>query len=99
MIGDDMGLGKTVQVATYLKGLFDAELVKKVLIVVPATMKSHWQGELEKWCYDCPNIIQFDDKKKSERYEYPDMPNFARDFDVRQIPKTELNRIAQESGE
>jgi SNF2 family DNA or RNA helicase len=27
-------------------------------------MKSYWQQELEKWCYGCPNIIQFEDKKK-----------------------------------
>lgn len=42
MLGDDMGLGKTVQVATLCKGLFDAEMISKVLIVVPATMKMYW---------------------------------------------------------
>jgi len=42
VLGDDMGLGKTVQVATFLKGLFDADYIKKVLIVVPATMKMYW---------------------------------------------------------
>lgn len=69
VLGDDMGLGKTVQVATYLKGMFDSELIKKVLIVVPATMKMYWEGELKKWCCDCTNIIQFDDKKKANRYD------------------------------
>lgn len=69
VLGDDMGLGKTVQVAVYLKGLFDAGLIKKVLIVVPATLKTYWGEELNKWCFDCPNIIQFDDKKKSDRYD------------------------------
>lgn len=69
VLGDDMGLGKTVQVSVYLKGLFDAELIKKVLIVVPATMKTYWEEELHKWCYDCPNITQFDDKKKANRYD------------------------------
>jgi len=34
-----MGLGKTVQIAVYLRGLFVNHLIKKVLIVVPATMK------------------------------------------------------------
>ncbi len=52
-----MGLGKTVQIATYLKGLFDADLIQKVLIVVPATMKNYWQEELTKWCRDVANII------------------------------------------
>ena len=50
VLGDDMGLGKTVQVATLLKGLFDSDQIKKVLIVVPATMKVYWETELKKWC-------------------------------------------------
>jgi SNF2 family DNA or RNA helicase len=62
-----MGLGKTVQVATLLKALFDAEKIKKVLIVVPATMKVYWETELGKWCQDVDNIMQFDDKKKANR--------------------------------
>lgn len=70
VLGDDMGLGKTVQVASYLKGMFDTEMIKKVLIVVPATMKNYWEEELNKWCSDCgTDIMQFDDKKKSSRYE------------------------------
>jgi SNF2 family DNA or RNA helicase len=64
-----MGLGKTVQVAVFLKGLFDCELIKRVLIVVPATMKSYWEEELGKWCYGCPNIVRFEDSKKSIRQE------------------------------
>jgi len=69
VLGDDMGLGKTVQISTYLQGLFAAEMVKKVLIVVPATMKTYWAEELKKWCKACKNIIQFDDKKKADRYD------------------------------
>ena len=57
VLGDDMGLGKTVQVATLLKGLFDSGQIKKVLIVVPATMKVYWETELKKWCYDVDNIM------------------------------------------
>lgn len=67
VLGDDMGLGKTVQVATLLKGLFDSDMIKKVLIVVPATMKVYWETELKKWCYGVDNIMQFDDKKKANR--------------------------------
>ena len=62
-----MGLGKTVQVATLCKGLFEGEHISKVLIVVPATMKMYWQGELQKWCPNVDNIMQFDDKKKANR--------------------------------
>lgn len=67
VLGDDMGLGKTVQICAYLKGLFDAGQIKRVLIVVPATMKSYWDGELNKWCPGAPNIISFDNNKKSDR--------------------------------
>ena len=40
-----MGLGKTLQTSVYLKGLFDSDQVKKVLIVVPATLKIYWKEE------------------------------------------------------
>jgi SNF2 family DNA or RNA helicase len=69
VLGDDMGLGKTVQVATLLKGLFDSEQIRKVLIVVPATMKVYWQNELMKWCSGVENIMQFDDKKRADRLQ------------------------------
>ena len=62
-----MGLGKTVQICAYLKGMFDSETIKRALIIVPATMKSYWLAELKKWCYGAPNIMAFEDKKKSDR--------------------------------
>jgi hypothetical protein len=49
--------------------MFDSEFIKRVLIVVPATMKTYWEEELNKWCYDCPNIERFEDSKKSIRAE------------------------------
>jgi len=67
VLGDDMGLGKTVQVATLCKGLFESEQAKKVLVVVPATMKQYWQTELQKWCPGVDNIMQFDNSKKANR--------------------------------
>jgi len=42
VLGDDMGLGKTVQICGYLNGLFAGDMIKKVIIVVPATLKSYW---------------------------------------------------------
>jgi len=72
VLGDDMGLGKTVQVAAYLKGLFDSDMARKILIIVPATMKSYWQSELTNWFSKDEDeeikITLLDDKKKSERY-------------------------------
>lgn len=77
-----MGLGKTVQVAVYLRGLFEADLIKRVLITVPATMKSYWEAELHRWINDkndVPDpeaepdeddliIMQFDNIKKANRH-------------------------------
>jgi|TARA_B110001450_G_C17520847_1_gene440497 SNF2 family DNA or RNA helicase len=54
VLGDDMGLGKTVQVAVYLNGLFEAEMIQKIMVVVPATMKMYWEEELAKWCPSAP---------------------------------------------
>lgn len=62
-----MGLGKTVQICAYLNGLFESDQIKKAIIVVPATMKSYWQGELGRWCPGSPHIISFEDKKRADR--------------------------------
>ena len=61
-----MGLGKTCQTSVYLKGLFDSEQVRKVLIVVPATLKIYWKEEIKKWSKGLSSVI-LDSKKKSER--------------------------------
>lgn len=54
VLADDMGLGKTVQIASFLEALYDNEEVKRVLIVVPLTLKAYWAKELEKWCPSAP---------------------------------------------
>jgi uncharacterized Zn finger protein/superfamily II DNA or RNA helicase len=54
IIADDMGLGKTLQViAVILKMKHDKALQKqKVLVVVPTTLLSNWQKELDKFAPD-----------------------------------------------
>ncbi len=51
LIADDMGLGKTVQViAAVLKFKQDGNLEKKkVLVIVPTTLLTNWQKEIEKF--------------------------------------------------
>ncbi|KAK4772718.1 hypothetical protein SAY86_014493 [Trapa natans] len=46
ILGDDMGLGKTMQICGFLAGLFHSRLIKRVLIVAPKTLLSHWIKEL-----------------------------------------------------
>ncbi|XP_065668776.1 DNA excision repair protein ERCC-6-like isoform X4 [Hydra vulgaris] len=49
ILGDDMGLGKTIQVIAFLAGMFDAELIHKILIVAPVAVLVNWEKELHKW--------------------------------------------------
>ncbi|KAJ7333824.1 DNA excision repair protein ERCC-6-like [Desmophyllum pertusum] len=49
ILGDDMGLGKTIQVIAFLAGMFDAELIKRVLIVMPVSLITNWEKEFSKW--------------------------------------------------
>ncbi|XP_010269086.1 PREDICTED: protein CHROMATIN REMODELING 24-like isoform X2 [Nelumbo nucifera] len=46
ILGDDMGLGKTMQICSFLAGLFYSCLIKRVLVVAPKTLLSHWIKEL-----------------------------------------------------
>ncbi|KAL8500924.1 hypothetical protein ACS0TY_020493 [Phlomoides rotata] len=46
ILGDDMGLGKTMQICSFLAGLFHSNLIRRVLIVAPKTLLTHWIKEL-----------------------------------------------------
>ncbi|XP_078434254.1 chromatin remodeling 24 isoform X2 [Wolffia australiana] len=46
ILGDDMGLGKTMQMSAFVSGLFHCCLIKRVLVVAPKTLLSHWAREL-----------------------------------------------------
>ncbi|MDH4468571.1 MAG: DEAD/DEAH box helicase [Bacteriovoracaceae bacterium] len=45
LLGDDMGLGKTIQAITWAESLLQAKVVKKILVITPASLKSQWQRE------------------------------------------------------
>ncbi|CAM0913080.1 unnamed protein product [Alopecurus aequalis] len=47
ILGDDMGLGKTMQICAFLAGLFQSGLIRRVLVVVPKTLLTHWIKELK----------------------------------------------------
>ncbi|XP_025025693.1 DNA excision repair protein ERCC-6-like [Python bivittatus] len=49
ILADDMGLGKTIQIIAFLSGMFDANLVHSVLLVMPVTLVNNWKEEFLKW--------------------------------------------------
>ncbi|GFP92434.1 protein chromatin remodeling 24 [Phtheirospermum japonicum] len=46
ILGDDMGLGKTMQMCSFIAGLFHSNLIRRVLVVAPKTLLTHWINEL-----------------------------------------------------
>lgn len=66
LIADDMGLGKTLQVITALlkfkqEGCFES---KKALIVVPTTLLTNWQKEIEKFTPDLKAFVYHGQNRK-----------------------------------
>ncbi|XP_068446273.1 DNA excision repair protein ERCC-6-like isoform X1 [Clinocottus analis] len=49
ILADDMGLGKTIQVISFLSGMYDAELAKHTLLVMPTSLITNWTKEFAKW--------------------------------------------------
>uniref|UniRef100_A0A8C3J0V0 DNA excision repair protein ERCC-6-like n=1 Tax=Calidris pygmaea TaxID=425635 RepID=A0A8C3J0V0_9CHAR len=66
ILADDMGLGKTVQVIAFLSGMFDGELLRHVLLVVPTTLVSTWLAEFARWTPGV-RVKEFYGTSKTER--------------------------------
>ncbi|XP_068559078.1 DNA excision repair protein ERCC-6-like [Cebidichthys violaceus] len=49
ILADDMGLGKTIQVISFLSGMYDSELAKHTLLVMPTSLITNWTKEFAKW--------------------------------------------------
>ncbi|XP_035021117.1 DNA excision repair protein ERCC-6-like [Hippoglossus stenolepis] len=49
ILADDMGLGKTIQVISFLSGMYDNELAKNTLLVMPTSLITNWTKEFAKW--------------------------------------------------
>ncbi len=53
----DMGTGKTITTIAVLGALYQAERIRKVLIVAPKTIVSVWKDEFEKWADYYYNLV------------------------------------------
>ena len=49
ILADDMGLGKTIQIISFLSGMYDSELIKHTLLVMPTSLITNWIKEFAKW--------------------------------------------------
>src|SRR5437867_2064732 len=57
VLADDMGLGKTIQAIGVSELLAREAGISKVLVVCPASVKSQWRSEIERFCArDCQLI-------------------------------------------
>ncbi|RMB98197.1 hypothetical protein DUI87_25100 [Hirundo rustica rustica] len=66
ILADDMGLGKTIQVIAFLSGMFDAELIQHVLLIMPTTLVSSWLAEFARWTPGL-RVKEFHGTSKTER--------------------------------
>jgi len=72
IIADEMGLGKTVQAtstAVLKKQIFG---FNKTLVVCPASLKSQWKAEIEKFTNEKALVISGTPKERAKQYEFSD---------------------------
>ncbi|MBI2572844.1 DEAD/DEAH box helicase family protein [Candidatus Woesearchaeota archaeon] len=68
LLADEVGLGKTIEAGMIIKELLSRKLVKKVLILTPATLKFQWQEEMR--------------SKFGEHFEIANTPDIYEDYDL-----------------
>ncbi|OGQ23687.1 MAG: hypothetical protein A2138_00925 [Deltaproteobacteria bacterium RBG_16_71_12] len=68
LLADDMGLGKTAQAIACAHVLWQSERVKRALVVVPASLKSQWQREWQRFT-DAP-LTMIDGSPDERRRAY-----------------------------
>ena len=66
ILADDMGLGKTIQVISFLSGMYDSELVKHTLLIMPTSLITNWTREFAKWTPGM-RVKEFHGASKGER--------------------------------
>lgn len=70
LLADEVGLGKTIEAGIIIKELLCRSLVKKVLILVPASLTTQWQEEMKvKFNEDFIRREEFRGKEFWERFD------------------------------
>ncbi|KAI9349267.1 SNF2 family N-terminal domain-containing protein [Zopfochytrium polystomum] len=65
ILADEMGLGKTVQVISFVRGLLESRIARKVLIVMPLGLLTNWHAEFLEWSR-YTNVIIFHGSTKND---------------------------------
>ena len=68
ILADDMGLGKTIQGIGIAELLAQQADISRVLVVCPASLKSQWRSEIQKFCGRSTQLIFGDGAERVEQY-------------------------------
>lgn len=71
VLADDMGLGKTIQGVGVAEFLAREAHVRKVLVVCPASLKSQWRSEIQRFCDRDVQLIGGRTAERSGQYDNP----------------------------
>lgn len=69
MLADEMGLGKTVQAVAAANVLHDIHGIKRVLVICPASLKTEWEEQIEKFTSLSTTLLFGDRKTRLEVYK------------------------------
>jgi predicted nucleic acid-binding Zn finger protein len=69
MLADEMGLGKTIQAIGACVLLKNLKNIQKVLVVTPASLKTEWEEQIEKFTNLQTKIIFGNRQKREKKYQ------------------------------
>ncbi|HEX3313635.1 MAG TPA: DEAD/DEAH box helicase [Gemmataceae bacterium] len=69
VLADDMGLGKTIQGVGIAELLAREAGIRKVLVVCPASLKSQWRTEIQRFCERTVQLVGGPSAERRQQYD------------------------------